>query len=95
MLGRTRMDRWINGGFFCFEPGVFAYLAEDSVLEREPLERLAADGDAFRTRGASGLHGHLQGRGSAQRPVGLRRAAVARLGRGAREMTGPGVMETA
>ena len=47
---KLRMDRWINGGFFCFEPAVFAYLAEDSVLEREPLERLAADGElnAFR-----------------------------------------------
>ena len=26
------------------EPGALAYLYEDSVLEREPLERLAADG---------------------------------------------------
>ena len=47
---KPSLERWINGGFFCFEPGVFAYLAEDSVLEREPLERLAADGElnAFR-----------------------------------------------
>ena len=37
-------EGWINGGFFVFEPGVFDYLANDqSVLEREPLERLAAD----------------------------------------------------
>ncbi len=36
---------WINGGFFVFEPGVFDYLTGDDVsLEREPLERLAADG---------------------------------------------------
>jgi glucose-1-phosphate cytidylyltransferase len=36
---------WINGGFFVFEPGVFAYLHnDDTVLEREPLERLAGDG---------------------------------------------------
>jgi glucose-1-phosphate cytidylyltransferase len=41
---KPRVDSWINGGFFCFEPGVFDYLADDSVLEREPLERLAADG---------------------------------------------------
>jgi glucose-1-phosphate cytidylyltransferase len=40
---KPRVDRWINGGFFCFAPGVFDYLSEDSVLEREPLERLAAD----------------------------------------------------
>lgn len=37
-------EGWINGGFFVFEPGVFDYLANDqSVLEREPLERLAAE----------------------------------------------------
>ena len=38
-------EGWINGGFFVFEPKVFDYLAGDgSILEREPLERLAADG---------------------------------------------------
>jgi glucose-1-phosphate cytidylyltransferase len=42
---KPRVDSWINGGFFCFEPGVLDYLAEDSVLEREPLEGLAADGE--------------------------------------------------
>ncbi|MGH2956582.1 MAG: sugar phosphate nucleotidyltransferase [Solirubrobacterales bacterium] len=47
---KPRLEGWINGGFFCFEPGVFAYLETDSILEREPLERLAADGQlhAFR-----------------------------------------------
>ncbi len=40
---KPRSEHWINGGFFCFEPGVFAYLSESSVLEREPLEGLAAD----------------------------------------------------
>jgi glucose-1-phosphate cytidylyltransferase len=47
------LDSWINGGFFCFEPGVFDYLQPDSVLEREPLERLAADGQlsAYRHEG--------------------------------------------
>lgn len=36
---------WINGGFFVLEPAVFDYLGDDScVWEREPLERLAADG---------------------------------------------------
>jgi glucose-1-phosphate cytidylyltransferase len=39
---KPRSEFWINGGFFCFEPGVLNYLDEDSVLEREPLERLAA-----------------------------------------------------
>jgi len=37
-------ERWINGGFLCFEPGVLDYLDEGSVLEREPLQRLAAEG---------------------------------------------------
>ena len=47
-------EGWINGGFFIFEPGVFDYLADDqTVLEREPLERLAADGQlmVFRHQG--------------------------------------------
>jgi glucose-1-phosphate cytidylyltransferase len=50
---KPRSEHWINGGFFCFEPGVFDYLAADSVLEREPLSRLAADGQlrAFRHEG--------------------------------------------
>jgi glucose-1-phosphate cytidylyltransferase len=35
---------WINGGFFVFEPGIFDYLLDDkTILERDPLERLAAD----------------------------------------------------
>jgi glucose-1-phosphate cytidylyltransferase len=40
---KPRSEHWVNGGFFCFEPGVFDYLTESSVLEREPLEGLAAD----------------------------------------------------
>lgn len=37
-------EGWINGGFFVFEPGVFDYLdSDETILEREPLERLAAD----------------------------------------------------
>ena len=50
---KPRSEHWINGGFFCFEPGVFDYLDDDSTLEREPLERLAAAGElrAFRHRG--------------------------------------------
>ncbi len=50
---KPRFDGWINGGFFCFEPGVLDYIDPDSVLEREPLERLAADGQlrAYRHTG--------------------------------------------
>jgi glucose-1-phosphate cytidylyltransferase len=39
---KPRSDHWINGGFFCFGAPVLDYLERDSVLEREPLERLAA-----------------------------------------------------
>jgi glucose-1-phosphate cytidylyltransferase len=35
---------WVNGGFFVFKRAIFDYLEEDSVLEREPFERLAAEG---------------------------------------------------
>lgn len=42
---KPRSEHWINGGFFCFEPGALAYLQPDSVLEREPLAGLAAAGE--------------------------------------------------
>jgi len=38
------MRDWVNGGFFVFGPEVFDYLEPGAVLEREPFERLAADG---------------------------------------------------
>ena len=38
------LKEWINGGFFVFNRRVFDYLADDSVLEREPLSRLAQEG---------------------------------------------------
>jgi glucose-1-phosphate cytidylyltransferase len=38
-------EGWINGAFFVLEPGVFDYIdGDDTVWERSPLERLAADG---------------------------------------------------
>jgi glucose-1-phosphate cytidylyltransferase len=40
---KPRFEGWVNGGFFCFEPGALDYIGDDSVLEREPLERLARD----------------------------------------------------
>ena len=50
---KPRAEHWINGGFFVFEPGVFDYLTDNSVLEREPLEGLAEDKQlhAFRHTG--------------------------------------------
>ena len=47
---KPRSEHWINGGFFVFEPGVFGYLSDSSVLEREPLEGLAADGQLYAFR---------------------------------------------
>lgn len=45
---------WINGGFFVLEPSAVDYATDDTTIwEREPLERLAADGElrAFRHNG--------------------------------------------
>lgn len=36
-------EGWINGGFFVFEPELFDYLDSDTMLENEPLKRLAQD----------------------------------------------------
>jgi glucose-1-phosphate cytidylyltransferase len=47
-------EGWINGGFFVFNPVIFDYLQDDgTVLEKEPLERLARSGElmAFRHSG--------------------------------------------
>ena len=44
----------INGGFFVLSPEVLSYIADDrTIWEREPLERLAAEGNlaAFQHRG--------------------------------------------
>jgi glucose-1-phosphate cytidylyltransferase len=42
---KPRMTDWVNGGFFVFNREVFRYLESDSILEREPLQRLAKDGE--------------------------------------------------
>lgn len=45
---------WVNGGFFVFNRKIFDYIDDDStILERSPLEKLAADGQlsAYRHRG--------------------------------------------
>lgn len=47
-------EGWINGGFFILEPEVFDYIEGDQTIwERDPLERLARDGQlhAFRHEG--------------------------------------------
>ncbi len=38
-------EGWINGAFFVLEPGIFDYIdGDETQWEREPMERLAADG---------------------------------------------------
>jgi glucose-1-phosphate cytidylyltransferase len=47
-------EGWINGAFFVLEPSVFDYIDGDHIQwEREPLERLAGDGQlmAYRHEG--------------------------------------------
>jgi len=52
-IEKPRSEHWVNGGFFCFERSALAVLEPESVLEREPLQRLAAAGElrAFRHHG--------------------------------------------
>jgi glucose-1-phosphate cytidylyltransferase len=43
---KPQSEGWANAGFFVFNTGVFDYLDSDqSILEREPMERLSADGE--------------------------------------------------
>jgi glucose-1-phosphate cytidylyltransferase len=47
-------EGWINGGFLVFEPEALGYLKDDRTsLEKDGLERLAADGQlaAYRHHG--------------------------------------------
>ncbi|MGQ0721057.1 MAG: glucose-1-phosphate cytidylyltransferase [Candidatus Eiseniibacteriota bacterium] len=44
-------EGWINGGFFVLEPGVLDYIeGDETIWERDPLERLAADGQLMAYR---------------------------------------------
>lgn len=50
---KPRYEDWVNGGFFVFDRQVFDYLEVSHVLEREPMQALAKDGQlkAFRHDG--------------------------------------------
>lgn len=50
---KPEQNSWINAGFFVFEPSIFDYLTPESILEREPLERLVKDGElvAYKHKG--------------------------------------------
>jgi glucose-1-phosphate cytidylyltransferase len=49
---KPTLDGWVSAGYFIFEPEVFDLLDTDEscVLEREPLERLAAAGELMAYR---------------------------------------------
>ena len=50
---KPQTDDYVNAGFFVFEPEIFEFLDENCVLEQEPLERLATQGQlmAYRHEG--------------------------------------------
>jgi glucose-1-phosphate cytidylyltransferase len=41
---KPKSEKWVNGGFFIFEPQVFDYLDQESILEKNPLESIAREG---------------------------------------------------
>jgi glucose-1-phosphate cytidylyltransferase len=47
-------EGWINGAYFVLEPGIFDYIdGDETVWEKEPLERLAGDGQLMAYRHSS------------------------------------------
>lgn len=50
---KPRLENWINGGFMWLEEGALDFIGPGDVLERRPLENLAAAGElrAFRHQG--------------------------------------------
>ena len=89
---KPRAESWINGGFFCFEPGVLDYLERG----QRPGARAARGARGRRSaarlppRRLLGLHGHLQGRGAAQRSLGVGRYRPGGSGRRSRRCEGAG-----
>ena len=87
---KPAVEHWVNGGFFCLEPAVLELLAPDSVLEREPLEQLAARGRAARLppRGFWDCMDTYKDAVVAQRPVGARTAPRGSCGSGRERVAG-------
>ena len=46
---KKAVQGWIDGGFFVFDKEIFNYLSDDvdCMLEREPLQKLAKDGEFY------------------------------------------------
>ena len=50
-IEKPKSDAWASAGFFVFERKIFDYLdGDDCILEREPLERLAREGQLMSYR---------------------------------------------
>jgi glucose-1-phosphate cytidylyltransferase len=47
---KPKLESWVNGGFMVMEPRALERMGPDDVLERDPLERLAAGGELFAFR---------------------------------------------
>ena len=41
---KPHLDGWINAGFFVFNKKIFKYLDDNCVLEKEPMNKLAVEG---------------------------------------------------
>lgn len=37
------LDHWINGGFFVFNSGIFKYIRENDILEKDTFKRIVAE----------------------------------------------------
>jgi glucose-1-phosphate cytidylyltransferase len=50
---KPKGENWVNAGYFVFEPEIFDYLDLNSVLENEPLSKIASEGQlmAFKHTG--------------------------------------------
>ncbi len=50
---KPQADGWVNAGFFVFEPSIFDYLNDNSILENEPLSELSRNNElvAFKHEG--------------------------------------------
>ena len=67
-------EGWINGGYMVLEREVLDYIdGDDDYFQREPMERLAADGQlmAYRHESLLAVHGHAARQASARQPVGV------------------------
>jgi glucose-1-phosphate cytidylyltransferase len=47
---KPRSEHWVNGGFLCLEAAALHSIDDDAVLERGPLEDLAARGELYAYR---------------------------------------------